>query len=113
MSIVIAFCGLDCSNCKAYLATQSGDREIIEQLAAEGQVTFNNPAIDADYVMCDGCPTRAGRLCGYCSQCAVRACCLQRGYQNCSQCPDYACSALAGLLVQIPDARARLDAFCY
>ena len=113
MSITIAFCGLDCSNCKAYLATQARDFLAIEQIAAEGRLTFNDSTIDAAYVMCDGCPTRTGRLCGYCQQCAVRACCLQRGYQNCSQCPDYACAALTGLLLQIPDARARLDAMCY
>ncbi|HZW03125.1 MAG TPA: DUF3795 domain-containing protein [Anaerolineaceae bacterium] len=110
MNVTIAACGLDCGNCKAYLATQAGDLEAIEQIAAEGRATFNNPAIDAAYVMCDGCASMSGRLGGYCGECAVRACCLQRGYANCAQCPDYACTELAGLLAQIPEARARLEA---
>jgi len=32
---MIAYCGIDCSKCKSYIATQSGKREELEKVANE------------------------------------------------------------------------------
>ncbi len=60
-------------------------------------------------VTCDGC-TSDGRHAGYCGECAVRACALERQVINCAYCADYGCEKLEGFLATTPEARATLEA---
>jgi hypothetical protein len=94
MDKVIAYCGLVCSDCEAYVATQADDQAALEGVAAEWRELFGMPGIAADDVACDGCLARDGRLWVHCADCAVRACALARGVVNCGRCPDYACERL-------------------
>ncbi len=90
MERIIACCGLLCSDCDAYLATQANDLEALERLARQWQLEDAT----AEATMCDGCLTQTGRQTGYCSTCEIRACCLERGVANCAHCTDYACDQL-------------------
>ncbi len=105
----LAVCGLDCSVCAAYLATQANDEASKEQVATQWRVEHNNPKIDAAYVTCDGCLASSGRLGGHCLECEPRLCAVGRGYANCAYCPDYGCEKISHLLVYIPEAKTRLD----
>lgn len=49
----IAYCGLICSECPAYVATQADDWEALERTAAQWRKQFNEPSITADSVVCD------------------------------------------------------------
>ena len=109
MDKIIAYCGLICSDCEAYIATQSGDRAALEQIAARWREEFNAPEISVEGIMCDGCLTDAGRKCGHCFDCEVRACAMERGLLNCAHCTDYACTKLEGFFGFAPTARATLD----
>ena len=40
MKRIIAFCGLVCTECPAFIATQKDDREALEQVAAHKFFTF-------------------------------------------------------------------------
>jgi hypothetical protein len=112
MEKMIAYCGLICTDCPAYVATQADDREALEQVAAQWREQFNQPDITADAVICDGC-LGAGRLSGYCSICEIRACAVERlgllPPVNCAHCDDYACQKLESFLEQVSEARAVLD----
>ena len=117
MEKIIAYCGLQCQNCDAYVATQSGDRAALEQVAAKWREQFNAPQITADGIVCDGCLAGADgqRVAYYCSICAIRACAIERDLANCAHCADYVhndalCEKLAGFLAHSPEARATLDA---
>ena len=82
MEQMLGYCGLDCGQCPAYVATQSGDQAALEKTAAMWREEFNAPEITAESILCDGC-TGGGRLSGYCSICEIRSCALGRGLETC------------------------------
>ena len=45
MNRMIAFCGIICSDCPAYLATQADDRDALEQVLAHWREDFDVPHI--------------------------------------------------------------------
>ena len=110
MERIIAYCGLNCTECKAYLATQTNDPAALEHVAAEWREAFNAPGITAESIVCDGClATIDGRRAGYCSMCEIRACAVERDVANCAYCADYACAKLEGFLAHAPAARDTLE----
>lgn len=110
MDRIIAYCGLVCSECPAYVATQANDRAALERVAAEWREAFNAPEITADSIICDGClGSNGGRLSGYCSICEIRACGVERCVVNCAHCTDYACDKLGKFFGDASEARATLD----
>lgn len=108
MERMIAYCGLDCAKCPAYAATQANDLAAKERVLAKWRVEYNAPEMDLSAVTCDGC-TSNGRHGGYCGQCPVRACGVERAVANCARCSDYSCEKLDAFLGMIPDARAALE----
>jgi len=104
MGRLIAFCGIDCADCTAYLATQADDRAALERVAALWREAFDTAEIGVAEITCDGCPTSAGRLSGFCSRCRIRQCGVERGIANCGHCPDYPCE-------QLTDFFQRMDRF--
>lgn len=110
MNEMIAYCGLNCAKCPAYVATKSGDPAALERVAAEWRAAFNAPEITAASIVCDGClATIDGRLSGYCGTCAIRACAIERGVVNCAACAEYGCEKLEGFLTHAPEARTTLE----
>jgi len=108
MDRIIAYCGLVCSECPAYLASQTNDQEALERVAAEWRVEYNAPGMTAEYVVCDGCLGQ-GRHCGHCAECDIRACGVRHGVANCAHCKDYPCTRLAGFLEAVPPAKVVLE----
>jgi hypothetical protein len=110
MDRIIAYCGLVCSECPAYVATQSNDPGELERVAAQWREEFNEPQITAESVICDGClGTNGGRLSGYCRVCEIRLCGVERGVTNCAHCGDYACAKLEAWFGNVPQSRVVLD----
>jgi hypothetical protein len=109
MDKMIAYCGLVCTDCPAYIATQADDRAALEQVAAQWREEFNAPGITVEYVVCDGCLAEDGRKCGHCAECDIRACGVSRGVANCAHCDDYACEKLERFFGFAPDAQRVLD----
>lgn len=109
MSEMIAYCGIECRQCPAYVATQAGDQEALERTAAVWREQFNAPEIIADSIVCDGCKG-GGRLNGYCSVCEIRACGVEQGVENCAHCSEYdGCGKLAAFHEHAAEAKATLD----
>jgi hypothetical protein len=113
MDKIVAYCGLVCTDCPAYVATQADDRAALERVAAQWREEYNAPHITVESVICDGCLTDDGRKCSHCAECDIRACGVARGVANCAHCADYArqggCEKLEGFFGFVPDARAVLD----
>lgn len=109
MCNMIAFCGLDCSACPAYTATQANDNEGLKMTAQKWSEELGLN-ITPDDCICDGCQPRKGaRLGGYCNECPIRACNIEHGYENCSQCSDYMCDNLSKFVEKTPEVKTRLD----
>jgi hypothetical protein len=104
---MIAYCGIVCSECDAYNATQKNDMEALAQVAAQWSAQWN-VSLKAEDCICDGCTTE-GRKIGHCAECEIRACAVERGVANCAHCNDYGCEKLVGFFQFAPDAKATLD----
>lgn len=108
MDKMVAYCGLVCTECPAYIATQANDVAAIQRVAEKWAKEFN-ATFTADDVWCDGCLSDGPRLCSHCGECKVRACAISRGVVNCAHCDDYGCETLTGFLVYAPGAKVTLE----
>ena len=106
MKKIIANCGICCSECPAYLATQKDDHEEIKKVAKE----WSSEAISfkPEEIYCDGC-TSEGRHFSWCGECPIRSCCHERGFENCAYCEIYFCDNLKMTFDKTPSAKERLD----
>jgi hypothetical protein len=108
MERIIAACGLVCSECPAYVATQTGDEEAIAKMAADAAAKFDRE-VKPEEVLCDGCLTESERKCGYIADCEIRACAVERGFANCAHCGEYACEKLTGFMESASGIKEILD----
>ena len=104
---MIAYCGLTCTSCDAYLATRNDDEARARTTAVAWSQQFGLEVAVAD-VWCDGCLV-GGKKCAHCGECAIRACARERAVESCGACDDYPCPTVSELLAMVPEARARLD----
>jgi len=90
---MIAYCGLVCTDCDAYKATQAGDMEALARTAKQTSEQFGMEFAAAD-MMCDGCHATTGRQIDYCHECAIRRCALPRRIETCAHCPAFPCERI-------------------
>ena len=109
MTTLIAPCGLDCAQCEAYKLTQANDMAGMEALLVKWRVEYNAPDMTLASVTCDGCLAASGRVGGYCAECPVRKCAMERSFTTCAECGDYACEKLQGFWKMAPHAQANLE----
>ena len=109
MSRMIAYCGLICSDCPAYIATQAKDQAALLRVRDQWRQEYNVPDMAVDDVTCDGCLV-GGLKCSNCAECDIRACGVSRAVANCAHCVDYdTCAKLERFFGFVPDAKAVLD----
>lgn len=108
MASMISMCGLDCSQCPAYIATQTDDNELRIKTAAEWSQAFHAD-LKPEHIVCDGCVSASPRKFAHCYQCEMRKCGTERKLANCAHCGDYACDKLTNLFNMVPMAKANLD----
>jgi len=105
---MVAYCGLACEECPAFVAKRTGD-EALQQATAKRWSGPEFP-VAPEEVYCDGCSVTDGDLFKHCSICAVRSCAELRGVGTCAECPDYGCDKLEKLFSIVGvEARATLE----
>ena len=105
---MIAYCGIDCSKCRSYLATQSGNTEELETVAKRLEKIYRTE-VKPEYVICDGCKTNK-RHSYFCSnKCKMRKCCIDKNYDSCIECSDFPCNELEFEFKNAPEARKNLE----
>jgi len=109
MSELIACCGLVCSNCPTFIATQNDDDEAREKTVALYTQKFGL-AFQKEDINCDGCRSEGGRQIGYCQTCEIRRCCLDRGLTNCAVCPEQPCEIIRRFHEFSAEAKAAFEA---
>lgn len=105
---MIAYCGLDCFKCEAFLATRENDDDLRTKVARLWSRQFYM-RLKPDDINCDGCLSRTGRMVPHCKSCEIRACALKNNMANCAHCDRYRCETLNRFLTIMPAARHRLD----
>lgn len=108
MKSMIAFCGIECGECKALIATQKNDLEMKKAIAAEWSTEFGHQIRPED-INCVGCSVSDGSHINYCSVCEIRACGLKKKVENCAYCVEYRCEKLGKFHEQAPKAKALLE----
>ncbi len=108
MSEIIAYCGLSCSDCPAYIATQEDDNAKRKETAETWSQEFNAD-IKPEDINCDGCLSNE-RVFRHCNVCEIRKCAREKDVMNCAHCDEYACEKLSEFFEMVPDTKERLDA---
>lgn len=104
---LIACCGLDCSKCGAYIATQADDDNKREEVAKKWSAMYGVD-IKPENINCNGCRSEKQKF-SHCSVCEIRKCCMEKGVENCAGCDMYICDKLEGFLKTASEARTALD----
>ena len=87
MRDMIAYCGLNCETCDAYLATINNDQALREK-TAKLWAELNNAPILPKHINCQGCRVDGVKTV-YCENlCKIRQCALKRGVTTCGDCPE-------------------------
>jgi len=108
MSQMIAYCGLDCFECEAYLATQANDNKQRKQVAKNWSEAFG-VNIKAENINCDGCKSTSDKLFSHCKVCKIRSCALGKNYETCAECTDYPCDDVHFIIDHSETAKERLE----
>lgn len=104
----IAICGLDCSVCPAYIVHQTGDAALREKTAEEWKKQYG-AEITPEMVDCAGCTVLEGPHIGYCFECEIRKCGLEKNVANCALCALYPCALISPFIEKVPAAKANLE----
>ena len=107
METMISYCGLECSQCPAFIAKKEDNEELRIKTAAQWSKQFNTP-VPPESINCDGCLSE-GVHSSYCQMCEIRKCAVEKGLTSCAFCDDYACEKLEQILGMEPSCRERLD----
>ena len=89
MGMSIAYCGLDCSKCPAFIAKRDNNQELRDKTAKEwSSADFS---VKSEEINCNGCHSSSDHF-KFCTECAVRNCAIEKSYNTCADCGDYPCS---------------------
>ena len=94
----IAYCGLDCEKCDAYIATKNNDHSLRIKTARLWS-ELNQTPILPEHINCEGCRADGVKT-YYCSTlCAIRCCALEKGVDTCGDCLELEHCPTVGMLL--------------
>jgi hypothetical protein len=105
---MIAYCGITCTECPAYIATQKDDDQLRAETAKKWSEQFKVPVKPED-INCDGCVTDSDRLFGQVRICEIRKCAGSKNIENCAYCAEFPCPKLTELFGFVPQAKTTLE----
>ena len=109
MKDFIAYCGLDCENCEARIATVNDDDALRRKVAALWS-ELNHAEITPGMIHCTGCRLPGAKTPYSEALCPVRQCARGRNLPTCRGCPEMKnCERLRPVTENNPDARRNLE----
>ena len=94
----IAYCGLDCEKCDAYLATINDDQTLREK-TAKLWAELNHAPILHEHINCQGSRVDGIKTVFCDSLCGIRQCGLKKNITTCGDCPDLEKCQLVGMVI--------------
>ena len=96
---MIAYCGLDCNKCDAYIATKNNDQALREKTANLWS-KLNNVQILPEQINCEGCRVD-GIKTVYCEKlCRIRQCAMKKGMETCGNCSELDKCQIVGVMTK-------------
>ncbi len=92
---IVGVCGIICSDCRAFIATQKDDRELRKEVAKSWST--EEEKVTPEDINCEGCFASGESLMKHAGTCAVRNCGYERKVENCAHCDEFPCVTLTGL----------------
>ena len=107
MEKIIAYCGLDCAECGAYIAHKNNDDELRTKTAAEWTKAYNFN-FTPEMINCTSCKGTGVQV-GHCSDCNIRKCSSGRGVVNCGACGEFkSCKTINDFIAAVPHVKNNL-----
>ena len=104
----IAYCGLDCGKCDAYLATIHND-PLLREKTAKLWSELNQTPISPEDIHCLGCRGDGAKTVFCENLCSIRRCAMQKGMATCGDCPELEqCESVGSILRNNPEAQKNL-----
>lgn len=104
---IIAYCGLRCDRCPAYVATIENDDTKRKETAETWSKEFDT-SLTAGDINCKGCH-QDEIIFNYCAQCEIRKCGDEQGVETCAHCDEYICEKLSKFFEMAPEAKESLE----
>lgn len=103
-----AYCGLECTKCDAFIATERNDDALRAKVAAEWAKMYGAPILP-EHINCTGCRSEGIKV-YYCEHmCQIRACAGGRAFETCADCGEFPCEKLNEVFHFAPHAKERLE----
>ncbi len=108
MTEMISFCGLTCSECGAFQATQADDDKKRAEVAELWSKQYDTD-IKPEDINCYGCLSKGKVVFSHTRVCEIRKCGMEKGVLNCAHCSDYPCESLEKFFELVPASKEILD----
>ena len=108
MKKMIAYCGLDCEKCDAYIATVHSDQALREK-TAKLWAELNSAPILPEHINCEGCRVKGVKTVFCEHMCEIRKCASEKDVSTCGNCPELeTCLTVGAILEHDPSALENL-----
>ncbi|RPJ58446.1 MAG: DUF3795 domain-containing protein [Dehalococcoidia bacterium] len=104
---MIAYCGIECFECPAYIATKADDDKLREDAAKLWSGLFKHE-IRPDQINCNGCKSD-GKKFFFCRICGIKKCVEEKKLETCAYCDDFGCEKIEGLMQMDPNVKKSLE----
>jgi hypothetical protein len=99
MEKIVAYCGIVCTECPAFIATKNDDDAKRKETAELWSKQFGQE-IKPEDINCEGCTLDTGKKIDHCTVCEIRKC----GHEH-----KVACEKLEKFFQMLPMGKATLD----
>ncbi len=107
MQPILIRCGYRCDLCLLYKPKVDQNHPDFRKLS-DGFFKYFGFRLSNPPVLCDGCIAENPNFID--TECSVRPCVIEKGYQNCSRCEHYVCDKLKQRLVVYEEVMQRCGA---
>lgn len=87
----VAYCGIICTECPLYIATQKNDFEMKKKIQSEYEELYHRP-FDLEDIKCYGC--KSDKKFFLSNKCNITPCNKNKGIDTCSQCNNHPCKRI-------------------